>query len=122
VLIDSNIVIYAAKPEHADLRRFIAEYGSAVSAISYVEVLGYYRLTELERHYFEAFFAAAPVLPLSPIVLEQAVKLRQRQKMTLGDSLVAGTALTHNLTLVTHNTKDFDWISGLSLLDPFTMA
>ena len=121
MLIDSNIIIYAAKSEHADLRRFIAEHGPAVSAISYVEV-GYHGLTELERHYFEAFFAAAPVLPLSANVLEQAVKLRQRQKMTLDDSLVAATALTYHLTLVTRNTKDFDWMTDLSLLDPFTLA
>jgi predicted nucleic acid-binding protein len=52
-------------------------------------------------------------------VLEQAVKLRQRKKMTLGDSLVAATALVHKLTLVTRNTDDFDWIDELSLLNPF---
>ncbi|MFH1115876.1 MAG: twitching motility protein PilT [Pseudomonadota bacterium] len=52
-------------------------------------------------------------------MLEQAVKLRQISKMTLGDSLVAGTALSHNLTLVTRNTKDFAWIPGMALLDPF---
>lgn len=42
--------------------------------------------------------------------------------MKLGDSLVAGTALAHNCTLVTRNTKDFDWIPGLTLLDPFAAA
>jgi predicted nucleic acid-binding protein len=52
MLIDSNIIIYAAKPEHADLRRFIAEHTPAVSAVSYVEVLGYHRLTERDRQYF----------------------------------------------------------------------
>jgi len=71
---------------------------------------------------FEAFFAAATVLPLSQDVLEQAVKLRQIKKMTLGDALVAGTALAHNRTLVTRNTQDFNWIAGLSVLDPFHLA
>ena len=40
MLIDSNIIIYAAKSEHATLRAFIAEHTPAVSAISYIEVLG----------------------------------------------------------------------------------
>jgi predicted nucleic acid-binding protein len=40
--------------------------------------------------------------------------------MTLGDSLIAATALVHGRTLVTRNTKDFQWIAGLRLLDPFT--
>jgi toxin FitB len=119
MLIDSNIIIYAVKPEHSALRQFIAEYAPAVSAVSYVEVLGYHRLTDRERCHFEAFFCAAHILDVSRAVLEQAVKLRQITKMTLGDSLVAGTALTHNLALVTRNTKDFSWIPGMALLDPF---
>jgi len=38
--------------------------------------------------------------------------------MSLGDSLIAATALQYNLILVTHNTDDFDWIEELTLLDP----
>jgi predicted nucleic acid-binding protein len=118
MLIDSNIIIYAAKPEHADLRRLIAEHGPAVSAISVVEVLGYHRLTDAERKYFENFFAAATVLPVSNEVIEQAVKLRQLKKMTLGDALIAATALVSHRTLVTRNVADFEWIAGLALLNP----
>ncbi len=68
ILIDSNIIVYAAKPEYADLRRFIAEHAPAVSAISYVEVLGYHRLTEAERRHFETFFAAVPLWLLILVV------------------------------------------------------
>jgi hypothetical protein len=64
MLIDSNIIIYAAKPEHTDLRRFIAEHSPAVSAVSYVEVLGYHRLGADEQRFFEMFFEAAGVLPV----------------------------------------------------------
>lgn len=120
MLLDSNIIIYAAKPEHADLRRLIAEQTPAVTALSVVEVLGYHRLTEVERQHFEAFFAAATVLPLSSAVVDQAVKLRQLKKMTLGDALIAATALLAGRTLVTRNTKDFEWIAGLKLLNPFS--
>ncbi len=119
MLLDSNIIIYASKPEYADLRAFIAEHTPAVSAISYVEVLGYHKLTDSERQDLEAFFAAAPILPLSDTILHNAVRLRQQQKMTLGDSLVDATAMVYHLTLVTRNTDDFDWIHGLSLLNPF---
>lgn len=54
--------------------------------------------------------------------MEQAVKLRQLRKMTLGDALIAGTALVFGLTLVTRNVDDFQWIAGLSVLDPFTLT
>lgn len=118
MLLDSNIIIYAAKPEHGDLRNFIAKNSPAVSAVSVVEVLGYHRLSEVEREHFEAFFAAAAVLPISAAVITEAVKLRQTKKMTLGDSLIGATALVFGRTLVTRNMKDFAWISGLGLLDP----
>ena len=65
MLLDSNIIIYAALPEHDGLRRLIAEQSPSVSAVSYVEVLGYHRLSDEARHYFETFFASAEVLPLS---------------------------------------------------------
>jgi len=119
MLLDSNIIIYSAQPENGFLRQLIAERASAVSAVSYVEVLGYHRLTETERRYFEAFFAEARALPLSQPVLDEAVRLRQAKKIKLGDSLVAGTALLHDLTLVTRNVDDFLGIDGLRVLNPF---
>jgi len=118
-LIDSNIIIYASKPEHLKLREFIAKNAPAVSAVSFVEVLGYPQLSDQERVLFEAFFAAATVLPIDDTVLREAVRLRQLKKMTLGDALTAATALVHGLTLVTRNTSDFDWIKGLALHNPF---
>lgn len=106
-------------PEHGRLREFIAEHDPLVSVVSYVEVLGYHLLTERERRGFEEFFAAAEMLDPTQPVLSNAVRLRQVRKMTLGDSLVAGTALAHDLTLVTRNSRDFGWIPNLSLLNPF---
>ena len=107
MLVDSNILIYAAQPAYAHLRQFIAAQAPAVSAVSYVEVLGYHQLDDEERQYLEAFFRLARVLPLSQAVLDQAVGLRQQRKMSLGDALVAGTALVHGLTLVTRNVEVF---------------
>lgn len=118
MLLDSNIIIYAAQPEYPQLREFIAEQSPAVSALSYVEVLGYHRLTERERRDFEEFFRVAQVLPISQPVLELAVRLRQQRRMTLGDAIIAGTALVYALTLVTRNTEDFQWVTELSLLNP----
>jgi toxin FitB len=119
ILVDSNILIYAAQPAHAHLRQFIAVHAPAVSAVSYVEVLGYHQLDDEARQYLEAFFRLARVLPRSQVVLDQAVALRQQRKMSLGDALVAGTVLAHGLTLVTRNVEDFQWIQGLPLLNPF---
>jgi predicted nucleic acid-binding protein len=119
MLLDSNIIIYAAKREHAKLRRFVNENPCFVSDVSRIEVLGYHLLSEKEREYLREFFDAANLLAISDSVVDQAVKLRQIRRMSLGDAIIAGTALAHQLELVTRNVGDFNWIESLSLIDPF---
>jgi toxin FitB len=86
MLLDSNIIIYAALPEYSALQDFIAKHAPAVSAISRVEVLGYHLLTQQDRSEFEEFFAAATVLPVSDLVITKAIELRQVRKLKLGDA------------------------------------
>ncbi|HBI47099.1 MAG TPA: PIN domain nuclease [Planctomycetales bacterium] len=118
MMLDSNLIIYAARPEYPGLRRLIAVRSPAVSAISVVEVLGYHKLSELDRRHFEAFFAAANILPVSDAVVTRAVSLRQSRKMSLGDALVAATALVFGRELLTCNVKDFAGVPGLVVVDP----
>lgn len=86
--------------------------------ISYIEALGYPHLPPAERTDLEAFFRNSRMLPLSPPVMEEAVRLKQARKMSLGDSVIAATALVYGFTLVTRNVTDFRWISGLNLHNP----
>ena len=44
MLLDSNIIIYASQAQYPQIRQFIGEYDIAVSALSYVEVLGYHQV------------------------------------------------------------------------------
>jgi predicted nucleic acid-binding protein len=41
------------------------------------------------------------------------------RRMTLGDAIIAATALVHDRTLVTRNIGDFLWIAELTLINPF---
>ena len=84
-----------------------------------MEVLGYHKLTADDKKHLEEFFAAATILPITDDVLKEAIRLRQTKKMTLGDSMMAATALTCKRALATRNTKDFVWIPGLTVIDPF---
>lgn len=118
MILDSNLIIYAAQPQYPGLRRFIAGQAPAVSSVSLIEVLGYHKLSEVDRRYFEAFFAAAEILPVSDAVVARAVSLRQSRKMSLGDALIAATALVFGRELLTRNVKDFAGVPGLVVVDP----
>ena len=119
ILLDSNIIIYAAEPGYDALRRFIVKHDLAVvSVISKVEVLGYHALGLEDWNKFKAIFQALSVLPLSDEIFDQAIVLRQQKKMSLGDALIAATALVRHIKLATANVKDFKWIEELELVNP----
>ncbi len=40
--------------------------------------------------------------------------------MSLGDALIAGTALIHDLAIVTANVKDYIWIDDLKVINPIS--
>ena len=93
-----------------------------MSVISRIETLGFYKITPEEKSALTAMLATLPELALNETVATTAIMLRQQRKMALGDAVIAATALTHNLPLVTRNTQDFKLVAGLRLLDPFATA
>lgn len=118
LLIESNIFIYAILPEHKVLRDWMLKQEFAAAEISLVEVLGFHRLKDDDARELEILFNMARVLPMSRDITDKAIALRRQRKMGLGDSLIAATALDYNIPLATRNTSDYDWIEGLSLLNP----
>ena len=69
---------------------------------------------------FEDRCRESRVLPLTDTVVVQAAEIyaelhRRGRLISDADILIAATALTHDLTLVTENTGHFDRITGLRL-------
>ena len=119
MIADSNIIIYAAQSRNDMVwRQLLRDYQVAASIVSLVEALGYQNLPDEERLTLEEIFRIIDVLPLTREIADRAVTLRQQRRIGLGDAIIAATALEHNLTLITRNTRDFRWIVGLRLLDP----
>ena len=120
ILIDSNLLIYAARPEYDALRHWLSIQNCAVSLASNIEVLGYHKLTATDKYRFEKMFTILRILPVSNLIAETAIRLRQHRKMSLGDAIIAAIALEWHITIATHNTDDFVWIDGLVVIDPLT--
>lgn len=118
-LLDSNIVIYAAQPANDWLREDILAQPFAVSQATRVELLGWHRITPEDKTDLEAFLAAGSLLSLTDAIADLAITLRQTKKMSLGDAIIAATAMVHDLDLITRNIDDYKYIVGLRLVNPF---
>jgi predicted nucleic acid-binding protein len=55
---------------------------------------------------------------VEPIILK-AIENRKAHKTKLPDAIIAATALVNELIIITRNTKDFDKIKGLEVLNPY---
>ena len=118
MILDSNILIYAARGEYAHLLDFMRKHHICVSAVTRIEVYGYPGLTDLDKVTFDRMFRPIVTLPVDETIIEKAILLRQMRKMSLGDSIIAATALCHDQPLATRNTADFEWIEGLQICNP----
>ena len=88
-LLDSNLLIYSAQDEYEFLRVLIRDRQTYLSAASKVETLGYHKLSNDERLYFEDIFKSGTVLSVTDDIVDKATELRQIKKMSLGDCLIA---------------------------------
>ena len=116
MILDSNIIIYRSKG--IPMKGLFDFSTVCVSIVSKIEVLGFPKLSLADKLEYELFFEGIPVLSISEEIANLAIKHKQIRNVSLGDSIIAATALVNDLTLVTANTKDFKWIEGLKLLNP----
>ncbi|MCD4789255.1 MAG: type II toxin-antitoxin system VapC family toxin [Bacteroidales bacterium] len=117
-LIDSNILIYSARKQYEHLRHYFNELDVYVSAISRLEVMGYYKLTSKDKNYFNAVFNVIKIINISDEIINEAIAIRQLKRLSVGDAIIGATALYYDYELVTHNTNDFKHIENLKLIDP----
>lgn len=118
-LIDSNILIYAGNPQfNSILLPFVSNSQNSVSVISQIETLGFHLITPPQIIFFESLFKVLNVIPLDNMIIQEAIKIRQLKKISLGDAIIASTALVRNLEIITRNTSDFTGIPGLKYHNP----
>ena len=115
-LLDTNIFVYLGNGTIQ--RSLVQDIDIAFASITKIEALGYNEITAAEQDYLAQLFNECQQYDLSETIIELAIKLRLRKKISLGDAIIAATALEHGLELWTANTKDFAVIEGLKLHNP----
>jgi predicted nucleic acid-binding protein len=121
-LLDSNPIIYYLNQQLPPAGKVFIDQlmlnGVAYSVITRLEVLGT-RMAADHRSCAQAMLAVMDELPMDDPVVDLAIQLRSTVRIKSIDALIAATARCHDLTLITRNTKDFEAIAGISLINPF---
>ncbi len=121
---DTNTVIYFLQKQFsADAEKFVdstlEESPPAISAITEIELLCWKTANEKDLEVLHNFIDEATIFELEKAIKLKTADIRKAHKIKLPDAIIAATALFHNLTLITRNTKDFITIDGLKLANPF---
>jgi predicted nucleic acid-binding protein len=121
-LIDSNIIIdYSAnripKKGNALLSKCIDDDGPVISIITKIELLGYHSVTKEVKD----LVTVSLIVGLTDEIVNEAIEIRKNHKIKLPDAIIAATAISLDLTLLSRNTSDFNKIEDLNLLDLFKL-
>jgi len=117
-LIDTNTIIYLSqgKLKISDFAK--NDSNLYISSITYIETLGYPFPNQYEERIITDLCEMFERLFLTEDVEKQTILIRKTHKIKLPDAIIAATAITYDLTLVTYNSSDFNKISGLKLFVP----
>jgi predicted nucleic acid-binding protein len=121
-LIDTNVIIdYFGDKLPQEAKAFLNSFEPIVSAVTKIEVLGWLNATREQLYPLNAFMDLASILPIDETVISKTISIRQSKKIALGDAIIAATALTNGLILISRNTKDFENIAGLRVVNPYEL-
>ena len=120
-LIDTNIIIdFSENRLPLNAKLFVAEIIDKepnISIINKIELLGFSLVTSEIMEFIDA----ANIINLTEGTANQTIRLRKKRKIKLPDAIIAATALVHDLTLISRNSKDFDGIEGLEFINPYDL-
>ena len=103
------------------VKQFVESLDAVIDATVYIECLQGSKSNH-EKRVIEKYLMRFPLLPLTPALSGKAIELIRSYSnshgLLLADALIAATALENDLTVVTYNIGDFQFINGLKYLKP----
>ena len=119
-LIDTNAVIdYLDNKLPVKAGELMDGIDSRISVITRMELLSWPGASEEQTLILNEFINASEVFALEEPVIVKAIEIRKTHNSKLPDAIIAVTALVNKLTIISRNTKDFDKIEGLEVLNPY---
>lgn len=121
---DTNICIYYLQqlfPTNTEkfIDQVILDYMPVISVISEIELLSWNTKNKDDLKILQGFVDDIHVIELDKTIKRETANIRKTYKVKLPDAIIAATAISNQLILITRNDKDFSKINGLKLFNPF---
>lgn len=122
-LLDTNIMIYHLG-NTLEIDSFFSDVKPISDKINYsfisnIELLSFPRLTIMEQNKIELLLSMFNKIAFNPEIEKLTIQIRRTKQLKIPDAIIAASAIYSKSTLVTRNTKDFNDIQKLKLLNPF---
>lgn len=118
VLVDSDVLIWTLRGHVPAVAKMKSLADWHISAVSYMELAqGCRNKTELKAMQKAFKSESSDVLPITQSISDMACNLVEKYALShslhMADALIAATAISHSLPLLTANAKHFSAVAGL---------
>lgn len=114
ILADTNILIYLLQGDNT-LEEILLGKQLHISFISELELIGFHNASKDHEKKIESLLNDCFIIPLSHNIKSKYKTIRKSHKLKLADSVVAATALSLDMPLITAD-KQFKSIKALQLI------
>lgn len=123
-LIDTNVISdFLTNSFDEKGMRFVGDILDTLPIISFVtqiELLSW-KADEKSEEAIASLVESFEIKGISKDVISHCVKIRRVNRLRTPDAIIAATAIAFNFKIVTNNTKDFDNIKGLKVINLYKL-
>lgn len=119
-LTDTNVFSEIFKG-NADIKKFVESFENSIDATVYIECLQGSKGNR-EKSIIKKYLSHFPIYYHTPSISKQTIALIDQYSnshgLLLPDTQIAAVCLEYDLTLITYNVGDFNFINGLKWIKP----
>ena len=93
-----------------------------ISIITEIELLSWPKISRVEIGNISEFLSNFESIGLTEEIKIATIQLRKSTGLKIPDAIIAATAITQAVPLLTNNLKDFEKVDFLKILDPMNLA
>ena len=127
MLWDTNSIIFFLQdllpsPSKAFLLKELNQRKPQISIITEIELLSWPKISRVEISSISEFLSNFESIGLTEEIKIATIQLRKSTGLKIPDAVIAATALTQAVPLLTNNLKDFEKVDFLKILDPMNLG